>query len=722
MKDPQTDHLMAWDETFDFAERAQRLLTEIAINANKLAEHEIDRAVDHALQAIAELTSLRWVHLGTFSKDKKRLQIAHQAYRKSASGHMHWMDSTPLAALPWVKQQLEFAAPTLLTNIAQLPPDAARDRERFERDGLQALAFAPVQIEDQLAGIFCIASAAPMPQWTAEFGNFVGQTARLLGNILSRKRQIDVVPYSFAGSNDIFEHSEVGLLSIVESLSEGLIMADENGIVTYVNPRFGEITGYSKEETLGRRVYEIFYSNAPRAEFEMHRDGFHKRYRERMQGIQEQYDLKFTRNDGQIRWLEVKAAPLRNSEGKIIGSIGMNIDVTERKELEAQLRWSQKMEAVGRLAGGVAHDFNNLLTVILGYANLLLKRSIPGEKDHRQVDAIRSAAETACLLTQQLLTVSRKQVVQPVTLDLNATIRSTTDVISGLLGPRIQLATHLHDDIPLIQIDPGQLQQVVMNLVVNARDSMPNGGVVSIKTQRCVFSTASTDARVFPRLKPGEYAVLSISDTGAGMDETVKTHLFEPFFTRKRGGTGLGLSTVYGIVEQHSGHISVSSEIGFGSTLTIYFPRSEGALESAEEDIRLQSVHGNETVLLVEDEDPVRELVREVLEKNGYNILEAAHGGEALDIIAERKGSIELLLTDVVMPYVSGFELVERVSKEHPDMKILMMSGYTADPMIPENISKKGIPFLAKPFSPDLLAEKVRQVLSQAPSEVSAVA
>jgi len=385
----------------------------------------------------------------------------------------------------------------------------------------------------------------------------------------------------------------------------------------------------------------------------------------------------------------------------------------ERSRLEQQFRQAQKMEAVGRLAGGVAHDFNNLLTVITGYAELLLGGRDLAAGQRTALEEIQRAAERGGALTHQLLAFSRGQPFTPRTVQLNSLIVHMEKMLSRLIGEDVELITVAAAEPATIRTDPGQLEQVIMNVVVNARDAMPGGGKLIIET--AIAQVDQTYAGPNVDLKPGSYVVLAISDTGMGMDPETTTHLFEPFFTTKAPGkgTGLGLATAYGIVKQSGGAISVYSEPGRGTTVKIYLPSAEAnAAAEAAEPAPAAALRGSETILVLEDEARVRKLVCEVLAGRGYNVLEAVRGEEAIRIAAEHHGRIHLLLTDVVMPEMSGPQVLEQIRARHPNMKVLFMSGYTDEAMVHHGILDSGAPFLQKPFLPETLARKVREVLA----------
>jgi signal transduction histidine kinase len=378
----------------------------------------------------------------------------------------------------------------------------------------------------------------------------------------------------------------------------------------------------------------------------------------------------------------------------------------ERKHQE-ELRQSQKMEAIGRLAGGIAHDFNNLLTAINGYSGMALMQLTAGDPLSDSLQEIKKAGERAAALTCQLLAFSRKQVLQPKTLDLNSVVNELNKMLRRIISEDIELVMSLGQGLGRVKADPGQIEQVIMNLVVNARDAMPEGGRLTVATCEVEIGEGAVG------LSPGSYVTLWVTDTGCGMDAETLSHIFEPFFTTKLQGkgTGLGLSTVYGIVKQSGGHIEVESEAGLGTTFTVYLPRVEQPPDTvARSGNSNQLPRGSETILLVEDEETVRKLIRSLLEMCGYTVLEAAGGGEAILLCEQHRGPLHLLMTDVVMPHMNGHQVVERVKLLRPDLKVIYMSGYAENSVLPAGLPP-GTAFLQKPFGPDSLALKVREIL-----------
>lgn len=424
-------------------------------------------------------------------------------------------------------------------------------------------------------------------------------------------------------------------------------------------------------------------------------------------------NVRHRQKDGSVIEVEIASHEL-SFEGKQARLVMAN-DVTEKKELESQLRQSQKLEGVGQLAGGIAHDFNNLLTVILGRSQMLQKKLERASPLQRDVDLIHKTAERAASLTRQLLAFSRKQLLQPKVLDLNTVVADMDKMLQRVIGEHIELATVLHPGLGRIKVDPGQMEQVIMNLAVNARDAMPQGGKLMIETANVVLDQNYT--RQHMSVQPGRYVMLAVTDAGCGMDSQTQARIFEPFFTTKEPGkgTGLGLFTVYGIVKQSGGNVWVYSEAGRGSTFKIYLPHVDDAadeLSAIQESDR--EVKGSETILLVEDEETVRELSQEILQEEGYQVLVASNGKEAIQLCQDYNGSIDLVVTDVVMPKMSGPELVRQLSSLRPAAKTLFLSGYTNASITHNEVLSPEVEFLQKPFSAEAFARKVRQILDAA--------
>lgn len=494
-------------------------------------------------------------------------------------------------------------------------------------------------------------------------------------------------------------------------LNEAVIITEAGSMeapgppILYVNEAFERLTGYSREEVLGVRPGLITGSDADQ-------ETIQKMAAAIRAGQPAREEMTRRRKDGTEWRVEMDVVPIPGRQGGIDHFVAIQRDVTERRRLEEQLRHSQRMEAVGMLAGGIAHDFNNLLTAMLGYSELLLAKTGPGQPARREVEEIHRAAERAASLTRQLLAFSRKQVLQPRVISLNRLIRDLEDMLHRLLGEDIEIQVRLDPALGNVKADPAQMEQVILNLAVNARDAMPHGGILRIETANEEMPGAP--ARGHVDVEPGRYVLLGVEDTGIGMDEITQAHIFDPFFTTKDvgRGTGLGLSTVYGVVKQSGGTVGVDSVPGRGTRFTLYMPRVDDAPTGGASEESLEgAARGWETILLVEDEPSVRVLTREALRERGYRVLEACDGEEALRVARGHDGPIHLLLTDVIMPRLRGRALADQLQGARSGLKVLYISGYPDTAIAEHGVLGEDVSFLGKPFSPDALLRRVRQVL-----------
>jgi two-component system cell cycle sensor histidine kinase/response regulator CckA len=493
---------------------------------------------------------------------------------------------------------------------------------------------------------------------------------------------------------------EEGVIGMFQSTREGKLLR--------VNSAMAVMFGYGSPQEMLTSVTNLadqLYAEADRLdEFVMLME---------KQGAVRNFECQLCRRDAKSIWVSANVRAIREN-GATVRYEGTVSDITQRKLLEEQLAHSQKMEAVGRLAGGVAHDFNNAIGVIIGYTALLGERLAGDAKAVHYGEQISKAGHQAASLTRQLLAFSRKQVVQPAVLDLNAVVTNTEKMLRRLIGEDVDLTVNLGVDVGYIRGDRGQLEQVLLNLAVNARDAMPQGGKLVIETLNSRLGASAVSQH--PCAQPGDYLVLSVSDTGCGMDKDIQAHIFEPFFTTKPlgKGTGLGLSTVYGIVTQNNGHIWVYSEPGKGTCFKIFFPVTDRTVTGGETALHGTITGGAETILLVEDDDSMRELTYCCLESSGYKVLGAANGEQAIQAADRNDGPIHLLLTDVVMPGISGKQLAASLSACRPETKVLYMSGYTADLMADHGVLETGIGFLEKPFTKESLLRSVRDLMDGA--------
>jgi PAS domain S-box-containing protein len=502
-------------------------------------------------------------------------------------------------------------------------------------------------------------------------------------------------------AEDLLRRSEAEFRSLVEHAPVGIYRSTRTGRFLTVNPALVRMLGYGRaEEVLALDIGRDVYADPAERE---------RLIRERPPHA----EVTWRRRDGTPITVELTAHAVPVEAGDECYE-GIVEDVSAQRSLESQFRQAQRLEAVGRLAGGVAHDFNNILTAITGYADLLFDDMGPDDSKRADVEEIRAAAQRATALTRQLLAFSRKQVLQTRVLDLNAVVQALEKMLQRLIGEDIRLVFTPGAGLDAVRADAGQIEQVILNLAVNSRDAMPGGGRLTIETANVELDAAY--AREHAGARPGRYVMLAVSDTGTGMDAEAKAHLFEPFFTTKEQGkgTGLGLATVYGIVKQSGGYVWVYSEPGRGATFKIYLPRVDEPVERAELAPDLQEVRGGtETVLLAEDDSAVREVVAGVLGQKGYRVLRAMDGQTAIEIARAQRGDLKLLITDMVMPGLTGRELAEVVAAECSGVRVLYMSGYTDDAVVRHGVLDQGTPYLQKPFTPLALARKVREVLDR---------
>ena len=552
----------------------------------------------------------------------------------------------------------------------------------------------PLKVGDHTFGVLTVQSYTENVRFSPQDHDILTFVSQQVASAIEHRR-----------SQDALRRSEMRYRSQVQSAVFGIYRSSVEGHFLDVNPALVDMLGYdSAEELTAIDMENDLYATPGERRAILTELGKVSR----IEGV----EARWRRKDGRVITVRLSGRCGVQNPGEPESFEMIAEDITDRRALEDQLRHSQKMEAVGRLAGGVAHDFNNLLTVIKGYSDLILNELEANDPMHHEINEVRKAADRAASLTRQLLAFSRRQVMEPKVLDLNAIVSNMEKLLRRLLGEDVELLIALNPKIGHIKADPGQIEQVIMNLAVNARDAMPRGGSLTLETSDIFADDLYARENLLP--KAGRYVVLSVADKGVGMTADTVSHIFEPFFTTKETGkgTGLGLSTAYGIVKQSGGHIWVDSEPGIGTTFCVYLPAVEQRAAIAERRVQPTATYrGTENILLVEDEDGVRALVKEVLQRHGYNVVETRGGGEALLACEQRGDEIQMLLTDVVLPQMSGRELAERLSVLRPNMKVLFVSGYTEEAIIQQGVLGTGKAFLQKPFTPTALARKVREVL-----------
>ena len=607
------------------------------------------------------------------------------------------LDGTIESWNPAAERLLGYSAEEMIgTPICRLIPDElsndfAEMIERLRRDK-RIEAFETVRLHKDGRHIGVALTVTPI---TDEEGHVIGAT-QIARDLTERKG---------------LEASLRLRQQVLDEVAQGIIFTDPRQLdnpITYVNPAFEQITGYRAVDVLGKNCRLLYGPGTdPAAVTEIQR------------ALEEcrpcAVELLNYRAEGTSFWNLVSIAPLHDDKGQVTHFVWVQTDVSQRRMLEEQVRQSQKMEAIGRLAGGVAHDFNNILTIILGNAEFALGE-LPPENTLLidQVQTIVEAANRAAALTKQLLAFSRKQLLEPTLLKLNSIVANLERMLRALIGEDVSLITDLGPDLWQTKADPSQIEQIIMNLAVNARDAMQQGGYLRIATRNTQVDSAYVSRH--PGVRPGCYVCMSVSDSGCGIPPALLHQVFEPFFTTKQlgEGTGMGLATVFGIVTQSNGHITVESEVGHGTTFHVFLPRGEetsvpGAATSA----ALSACGGAETLLLVEDEADVRRLARHILQAAGYRVLEASNGAEALDLVAKYPDPIDLLIADVVMPGMSGKQVADRLREPRPETKVLYMSGYPNSAVMPNGRLEQDAAFLQKPFTRASLTQQVRQAIDR---------
>jgi two-component system, cell cycle sensor histidine kinase and response regulator CckA len=666
------------------AEKVRAALYEIAATASAAEELDEFYAAIHGI--VGELMYARNIYVALHNPDAGTLSFPYCVDEQDP----------PPVTRPLQKGLTEYV---LHTGEPLLMPDedfpAMIATGKVESVGSPSIDWlgVPLKTRGRTFGVLVVQSYDPRFRY--------GRTEK---DVLTFVSQQIAVAIERKGAQEAVRESEERYRLLFERNMAGVYRVSLNGRIVECNDALAHIYGYSsREELVGRDVAELHPDEAMRQEFRESLFQFR---------TLANLELRGQRKDGSPVWTLENAALIADERAGDVFIEGTVTDITGRKLLEEQLRQSQKMEAIGQLAGGIAHDFNNLLTTVLGYSNMALNRLSPHEPIREEIEEIQKAGERAANLTRQLLAFSRKQLFEPKVLDVNARIVDSTRMLARLIGERVRLVTQLDPSIGSVRADPGQIEQVLVNLVVNARDAMPDGGTLTIRTRNADVDLGS--ARRHFGAPPGAYVVLSVADTGVGIDPDTQKRIFEPFFTTKEKphGTGLGLATVYGIVRQSGGQVYVSSEPGHGASFLIYLPRVDEAVSPEPAlDAPLGPAHGSETILLVEDEDPVRELTRRCLEQRGYAVLQAASAEEAMDLVSDHAGRLDLLLTDVVMPGASGPDLARRLTTQRPDLQVLFVSGYPDDSPGSAGLLEPGAAFLQKPFTADTLARKVRDVL-----------
>lgn len=611
-------------------------------------------------------------------------------YQRPDSGYPSILHQTVPARNEAVAQYFrEFGKPLVLDN-AQQDSRTTPFRHLLTQLDVDRLVIVPLTVNDQFIGMLNVGN--PLDANPSGAGiTLIARVADQLAGTLTRWQS---------------DARQRLLSTAIEQTSESILITNADATILYVNPAFEQTTGYTREEVIGKTPRIL---NSHRQDTAFYADMWATINAGRVWHGR----LVNRKKDGSLYTDDITISPVTDKHNKIVNFVSVQRDVSRELQLEEQYYQSQKMESIGRLAGGVAHDFNNLLTGIMGFSELALQSLEPGTPARNDIQGVLKNAASAANLTRQLLAFARRQAVDPKILNLNEIVRNLNKMLRRLIGEHIVFETNLADDLGQVKADSGQIEQVMLNLAVNARDAMPNGGRLLVETAN--VSLTAKMAGQFAEFEPGDYILVAVSDTGAGMTEEVKARIFEPFFTTKEvgQGTGLGLATVFGIIKQAHGHILVTSQPGTGTTFKIYLPRVFAPPEttSAETSQPRSWPRGTETILLVEDEESVRELSAYALRDRGYTVLVAANGKEAMPMARQHTGQIDLLLTDMVMPYMSGITLAEKLKLAYPMLKILFTSGYADRVTFYQDMLDPDAAFLSKPFLPATLVQQVRAIL-----------
>jgi two-component system cell cycle sensor histidine kinase/response regulator CckA len=662
-----------------------------------------ESVLDIACRELARAFEVYRVTVALFNEERTAATVVAEGRPKDRASILHTV--IPVAEDPPFKYLLRHKA-VLVVDDAQSAagtesqptgePDGrpATIRNVMRQRGLTSLLMLPLLIEGEAAGSLSLDAVQPHHFSTEEI-NLAWSVADQAAGALARSRLVQ---------------TQQRLAIAIEQVAESVIITDTQGTIVYVNPAFEQISGYSRAEALGQNP-RILKSGRQD-------DAFYRDLWATIGAGHVWHGRLVNKKKGGTLYIEdATITPIRNDANVIVNYVAVKHDITRELQLEEQTRQSQKMEAIGRLAGGIAHDFNNLLTALKGYTHLSLQHVKPDDPLYHDLTQIGRITEQATMLVRQLLTFSRQEATQPVALNLNSIIGDLLKLLGRVIGEDVELVTHLDPGLSQIQADPSQMEQVLMNLAINARDAMPSGGQLVIETTGATLD--EREARAEYEMEPGDYVVLTVSDTGVGMSQAVLEHIFEPFFTTKTDGTGLGLATVFGIVRQHGGRIHAYSEPGQGSTFRIYLPAQQPQPDARPAEITRRPAEpasaliGGETLLLAEDETAVRELAQRALEGYGYTVLAAANADQAAEMFRRHTDTIVLLISDVIMPGITGPALYRELAKEAPDLKVLFLSGYTGS-MVQGRGLLQDAPFLQKPFTLSELAQKVREVLDRA--------
>lgn len=675
----------------------ERIITGISTRFINLDPEEIDHAINESLGTIGDFTGADRCILFFFRKDSITADNTHEWCADGIESHKHLLQGINESIYTYMTNILFRSEVVSIPRMADFLPENDSEKISFMNMGIQSLMMVPIEFKKTVVGFLGLDAVRKEKTWSPDIAAFLRIVGEVFAGALERRR-----------AETALISSEERFKRLLQNSSDIITIVDSTGVQTSINGPTERIIGYTPEELIGTNGFDLIHPD------DREPAGIIFQNTLSHQAETGRAEYRYHHKNGS--WVTVEVVGNNLLHDPVVKGLVLNIrDVSERNRLQEQLQQAMKMEAVGRLAGGVAHDFNNLLTSIICNVELAGEGLNPSDPLFQYLNEVNQAAQSAASLTRQLLAFSRKQIIEPKVLNLNDLVGNIRKMLARLIGEDIEFKTHLTDGLGSVKIDAGQFEQVLVNLSVNARDAMPDGGVLVIETANIELNESYTAHHT--QIQPGKYVMLAVSDTGHGMSDEVKKHLFEPFFTTKAmgRGTGLGLATTFGAVQQADGSIEVYSEINKGTTFKIYLPRvDEDAATLAKNEPPIELLHGTETIFVVEDETGVREMVLKVLNLFGYKTLHAPNGGEALMLAEKFTDRIDLLMTDVVMPGMNGRELAERLVVLHPEMKVLFTSGYTENVIVHHGVVDENLNFIGKPYSPQGLARKIREVLGPA--------
>ena len=670
--------------------RTEKLITGISTSFIKLSSDHIDTGINRALREIGEFTGIDRSYLFLFSDDGTKMDNTHEWRAKGIEPQIDRLKDLPVDTFPLWMEKLKRFENIHIPRVADLPPEASAEKKILELQSIQSLIVVPVVWSGTLVGFLGFDSVRTERSWREEDVALLKMVGEVFANALEHKR-----------AEEALRESEEKYRTVLEAAPDPVVVYNMEGKVIYLNPAFTRVFGWTPEELLGKKIDYVPEENWPETQTMIDRviAG------ESLSGITSR---RYTKQRA-ILDVSISVATYLNRDGTPAGSVHTLRDTTEQRQLEAQLRQAAKMEAIGTLAGGIAHDFNNLLMGIQGNVSLLLMDIDPTNSNYKRLNKIEKQIKAGANLTSHLLGYARKGRYEVKPLDANQLVEETSDAF-GRTKKEITIHRELAENLFPIKADKGQIEQVLWNLCVNASDAMPGGGDLILKTMNIAHKDMGGKLYV-PR--PGNYILLEVTDTGAGMNKETIERIFEPFFTTKEmgHGTGLGLASAYGIIKGHGGYIDVDSRKGHGTTFRIYLPASE---KEAQKSVRIgRSIKGAGTVLLVDDERVILEVGQELLEAMGYRVLVAIDGKEAIEVYGKNRDEIDLVVLDMVMPNMGGGDAYDRMKEINPNMKALLSSGFSIDGEATEILERGCDGFIQKPFTMKALSEKIEEILDK---------